>query len=139
MRDGDVVSRGNKSGKNTFADKQLVLHQGLIVLLIFDRKIGKERGDGVSVAKSDERRVLSYAFCGWCLKGEVSEVGHDDSLRVTAWRDWLETVVEISGKLGLGRELVANIDHWRDGHKVLSHRGVGQSVCHIIIVVTNGQ
>ena len=133
MRDGDVVSRGNKSGKNTFADKQLVLHQGLIVLLIFDRKIGKERGDGVSVAQFDESRELPYAFCGWSLKSEVSEVRHNDSLRVTAWRDWLETVVEISGKLGLGRELVGNIDRWRAGRKVCSRRGVGPLGCQMLI------
>ena len=82
---------------------------------------------------------MLYASCGWCLKGEVSEVGHDDGLRVTAWRDWLEAVVEISGDVGLGRELVANIDHRRDGHQVLSRRGVGQSVCHMILIIANGQ
>ena len=60
-------------------------------------------------------------------------------MHVTAWSDWLEAVAEISGKLGLGRELVANIDHWRDGHKVFSRRGVGQSVCHMIIIVADGQ
>ena len=83
--------------------------------------------------------MLLYAFCGWCLKSEVSEVRHNDGFRVTAWRDRLEAVVEISRELGLGRELVANIDHWRDGHKVLSRRGVGQSVCYMIIIVANGQ
>ena len=83
--------------------------------------------------------MLSYAFCGWCLKGEVSEVRHNDGLRVTAWRNWLEAVIEISRELGLGRELVANIDHWRDGHKVFFRRGIGQSVCYMIIIVANGQ
>ena len=120
MGDGDIVTQSNKFVKNAVADEQLVLHQGLIVLFEFDRKIGKERGDRVSVAQSDESRTLPYAFCGWCLKSEVSEVSHNDGLRITAWRDWLETVIEISRELSLGRELVANIDHWRDGHKVLS-------------------
>ena len=115
LSDGDIVSTSDKLGKNTVADKQLVLHQGLIVLLVFDRKVGKERGDGVSVAQSDESRTLPHAFCGWLLKGEVSEIGHDDGLRVTAWCDWLEAVIEISGDVGLGRELVTDIDHRRDG------------------------
>ena len=49
------------------AGEQLVLHQGLIVLFIFDRKIAKERGDGVSITQSDGSRTLLHAFCGWCL------------------------------------------------------------------------
>ena len=82
--DRDVVSTGNKSSKNAVADEQLVLHQRLIVPLVFDRKIGKERGDGVSVAQSDGSRTLPYAFCGWCLKSEVSKVRHNDGFRITA-------------------------------------------------------
>ena len=110
MSDGNIVSTGNKSSKNAVADEQLVLHQGLIILLVFDRKISKERSDRVSVAQSDESRTLPYAFCGWCLKSEVSEVSHNDGLHVTAWRDRLEAIVEICRELGLGRELVSNID-----------------------------
>ena len=35
LRDGDVVSTGDKLGENAVADEQLVLHQGLIVLFVF--------------------------------------------------------------------------------------------------------
>ena len=63
MGDRDVVSTIDKSSKNAVADEQLVLHQGLIVLFIFDRKIAKERGDGVSITQSDGSRTLLHAFC----------------------------------------------------------------------------
>ena len=85
MSDGNIVSTGNKSSKNAVVDEQLVLHQGLIVLFEFDREIGKERGDRVSVAQSDESRTLPYSprFYGNRLR-KTSEIKGDDV--VETWR-----------------------------------------------------